>query len=274
MKPQIHQIRIDFNVTPKIQRYVYVYIIEAQHCYLIDSGVFGCESKIVSYLERIGRTVSDIKGIFLTHAHPDHIGSLAWFREHTNCRIYASIGEKRWIENIDLQFKERPIPNFYLLAGKSSNVDVIVQDGDMLLLEDGLTLEVMRTAGHSVDEVSYRMGECMFIGDAIPVKGDIPIMVDEMEQRRTMLRFEKLVGVQTFYPAWDMIYNKEMMSRKLDDANELLSTLKNAVVALDHGEALPILIEKVCKVLDQDRFKENPLFATTIESLREREDKI
>lgn len=64
------------------------------------------------------------------------------------------------------------------------------------------------------------------------------------------------------------------MSRKLDDANELLSTLKNAVVALDHGETLPILIEKVCKVLDQDRFKENPLFATTIESLREGEDKI
>lgn len=46
-------------------------------------------------LEGIGRTASDIRGIVLTHAHPDHIGSAAWFQEHTDCRIYASVGEKR-----------------------------------------------------------------------------------------------------------------------------------------------------------------------------------
>ena len=36
---KIHQIRIDFNVTEKIMRYVYVYIIEAGDCYMIHSGV-------------------------------------------------------------------------------------------------------------------------------------------------------------------------------------------------------------------------------------------
>ena len=83
----------------------------------------------------------------MTHAHPDHIGSAAWFQEHTDCRIYASAGEKRWIENIDLQFQERPI-----------------------------SLEVIRTAGHSIEGLSFRLGKDMFIGDAIPVLGDIPIM--------------------------------------------------------------------------------------------------
>lgn len=38
----LHQIKVDFNVTPEIQRYVYVYIIEAKYCYLVDSGVYGC----------------------------------------------------------------------------------------------------------------------------------------------------------------------------------------------------------------------------------------
>ena len=40
---KIHQLKIDFNVTENIKRFVYVYIIEAGHCYLVDSGVFGCE---------------------------------------------------------------------------------------------------------------------------------------------------------------------------------------------------------------------------------------
>ena len=75
---QVHQLKIDFNVTENIKRFVFVYIIEAEHCYLIDSGVFGCEKQIVGYLDSIGRKPSEVKGVFLTHAHPDHIGSAAW----------------------------------------------------------------------------------------------------------------------------------------------------------------------------------------------------
>ena len=107
---KIHQLKIDFNVTERVRRFVYVYIIEAENCYLIDSGVFGCQKQIVDYLAKIGRKPEDVKGLFLTHAHPDHIGSAAWWQEHTDCKIYASEGEKLWIEDIDLQFKERPIP--------------------------------------------------------------------------------------------------------------------------------------------------------------------
>lgn len=266
---KIHQIRIDFHVTPEIKRYVYVYLIEAKNCYLVDSGVYGCEKQILQVLEGIGRMATDIRGILLTHAHPDHIGSAAWFQEHTGCRIYASAGEKRWTENIDLQFQERPIPNFYGLAGRSSRVDVVVQNGDIIELEEGLSLEVIRTAGHSIEGLSYRMGKDMFIGDAIPVQGDIPIMVNESEMRKTLHRFKQISGVNTFYPAWDMIYSEEMMRRKLQEANELLDSLKQAVVSQDEGDALPVLVDKVCRVLNQNMLKSNPLFAATVDCLRE-----
>ena len=43
---KVHQIQIDFHVTEKISRFVYVYIIEADSLYLIDSGVFGCEKQM------------------------------------------------------------------------------------------------------------------------------------------------------------------------------------------------------------------------------------
>ena len=190
---KIHQIRIDFNVTEETRRYVFVYIIEAEDCYMIDSGVYGSERQIASYMESIGRKISDIKKIFLTHAHPDHIGSAAWFRENVGCEIYAGREERRWIEDIDLQFSERPIPNFYILAGRSTKVDHVLHDGDEVLLEEGLSIRVYRTAGHSAGEMSYRLEDALFIGDTVPVITDIPIIIDvpEMIASIKMLRCQK-----------------------------------------------------------------------------------
>lgn len=108
----LHQLRIDFQVTPVIRRSAYIYLIEGASCYLVDSGVGESEKAIFSYMEGIGRKPEEIKGIFLTHAHPDHIGSAARIKELTG----GSQRERRWIEDIDLQFRERPIPNFHALA--------------------------------------------------------------------------------------------------------------------------------------------------------------
>ena len=61
-----------------------------------------------------------------------------------------------------------------------------------------------------------------------------------------------------------------MMRRKLQEAIELLDSLKRAVVSQDEDEALPVLVDKVCRVLNQNMLKSNPLFATTVDWLRER----
>lgn len=105
---KVHQIKIDFNVTEQIKRFVYVYILEAESLYLIDSGVYGSEIKIIDFLDTIGRSISEIRGIFLTHAHPDHIGSVAWFQEHTGCKIYASEGEKIGLRISICSFQKDP----------------------------------------------------------------------------------------------------------------------------------------------------------------------
>ena len=269
MKAKVHQIKIDFHVTEQIARFVYVYIIEAEHLFLVDSGVFGCETQIIDYLKHIGRNASEVKGLLLTHAHPDHIGSAAWFQEYTDCKVYASEGEKRWIEDIDLQYRERPIPNFYHLAGKSTRVDVTVKDGDVIPLEEGLTATIFRTAGHSQDGVSYLVERRLFIGDAVPVKGDIPIIIDVQELRKTLETLGTIPNVNEFCPAWDRIYSKELMKEKLQEATALVDTLKNAVVKLDDGMELSRLTEMVCDSLQMPLLKENPLFQRTVACLRE-----
>ena len=119
----VHQIRIDFQVTPEVQRYVFVYLLVGEKCCLIDAGVAGSEAVISAYMKKLGRDISEIKALFLTHAHPDHIGAAAAIKEISGCEVYASEREIRWIEDIDSQYKERPIPNFYSLVENSVNVD-------------------------------------------------------------------------------------------------------------------------------------------------------
>ena len=50
---RVHQLRVQFNITPEITRYVYVYIIEGKRVYLIDAGVKGCQKKIGEYIHKI-----------------------------------------------------------------------------------------------------------------------------------------------------------------------------------------------------------------------------
>ena len=265
---KIHQIRIDFNVTEKIRRYVFVYIIEAGDCYMIDSGVYGCEKQIASYMESIGRKNSDIKKIFLTHAHPDHIGAAAWFRENAGSEIYAGGGERRWIEDIDLQFSERPIPNFYLLAGRSTKVDHILKDGDEVLLEEGLSIHVYRTAGHSADEMSYRLEDSFFTGDTVPVRTDIPIIIDVPEMTASILLLKSQKGIQSFYPAWDHTYSAEEMQVKLEEAEEVIRNLRKIITESDAGQDLRDLTKLVSEKMKMQMLSENPLFAKTVDAFR------
>lgn len=50
----VYQLKVEFNVTPQVKRYVYVYIIEGKEgYYLIDAGVKGCQKKIGEYIHKI-----------------------------------------------------------------------------------------------------------------------------------------------------------------------------------------------------------------------------
>lgn len=51
---KVHQIRIHFQVTEEVQRYVYVYLITGKNCYLIDAGIAGCEKIVAEYMQRLG----------------------------------------------------------------------------------------------------------------------------------------------------------------------------------------------------------------------------
>lgn len=250
---------------------MYVYLIESEKgCVLIDSGVAGCEAKIEKAMAESGHQPKELEAIFLTHAHPDHIGTANYFRKKYGTKIYASEGEKPWIEDIDLQFAQRPIPNFYSLAGESTPVDYVVKDKEQILLSENESIEVIGTPGHSVDEVSYRIGDMVFIGDAVPVVGDIPIFVHAENTRCSLSILETLSDVQTFYPAWDQVYSLERMRIKIAEARELIKELEHIVRDVGPQMELSVLVDQVCERLHTPMWKTNPLFARTVDCCRRR----
>ncbi len=269
---RVKQIKIDFHVTESIKRFVYVYLIETEGgCVLVDSGVAGSETNIEQAMREEGHEPSELKAVFLTHAHPDHIGTAHYFREKYGAKIYASKGERAWIEDIDLQFTERPIPNFYHLAGRSAAVDQVVKAGDRIYLSDNSCIDVVGTPGHSADHVSYRMENVVFTGDSLPVRGDIPIFIDVDAARDSLNTLEELTDVDVFYPAWDKTYSGEVMREKLKQARKLIDELERMVWELDHGQEISVLTGQVCERLHMPAWKNNPLFARTVDCCRRKE---
>ena len=113
---KIHLLQIDFEISispeKKLPRFVNVILIFSDKITLIDTGVKGSEIYIFDYIKLQNRDHSEINSIILSHSHPDHIGSAAQIKSLTNCKVYAHKLEKEWIDNIELQNRERPVPGF------------------------------------------------------------------------------------------------------------------------------------------------------------------
>lgn len=206
----VHCLRIDFYITPQIKRFVFVYILTGTYCYLIDTGVHGSQQIIEVYLKSIGYHLQDIRGVFLTHAHPDHMGSAAAIQKITGCRVYGSIRERAWIEDPSRQCRERPIPNFHLLLQDAVTLTDPLEAYANITLENHMTLEALSTPGHSQGSMSFLYnGLVLFSGDVIPVRGDIPIYTNVQEERAALKLLSTYRSIAYCCPAWDHVYRCE-----------------------------------------------------------------
>jgi glyoxylase-like metal-dependent hydrolase (beta-lactamase superfamily II) len=143
--------------------------------FLIDSGSPGHEQKVLSKIRELGR--SDLKLIWITHAHYDHYGSAAALRRITGAIIgvhpadaanltagLSPLGTSRR-HGFLLQFALGVLKQFQPIP--QTQPDITIDDGSSLE-NYGLNATIMHTPGHTPGHTCIQLaGGIIFAGDLI-----------------------------------------------------------------------------------------------------------
>jgi glyoxylase-like metal-dependent hydrolase (beta-lactamase superfamily II) len=251
--PAIHALRHPFNVPIApgiaIDRFVYSYLIYGETITLIDTGVAGCENTIFNSIRSIGRDPREISLIILTHSHPDHIGAAKAIQKATGCSVMAHPAERAWIEDVDLQSRERPVPGFSTLVGGPVQLDHELADGDVIDPDgtEEYELQVFHTPGHSAGSISLLVqGEgALLCGDAVPVDGDLPVYDDVKGSVQSVKKLRAIRGIRVLLPSWDEPREGETAYRQMERALVYLQKIHTAAIAASaDGTIEPMEIAK------------------------------
>jgi glyoxylase-like metal-dependent hydrolase (beta-lactamase superfamily II) len=275
ISPHVHALRIPFQIPVgpgvTLDRFVYAYALYGRHITLVDAGVAGYRDSLFAYLRDTGRSPDEIKLIVLTHAHPDHIGGALRIQKATGCRIAAHAGDVAWIEDVDRQVRERPVPGFHSLVEGSVKVDLTLEDGACLDLAEGATLRVLHTPGHAAGHIalSYPADQALFSGDAIPLPATAPIYDDVPAAMRSIERLLEVEGVHRLYSSWDEPRDAEQVRGTIQAGLAWIRRVQDVVCELrdpsgDPVRDAPILAPQVLAALGLPPSAMNPLFARTV----------
>jgi len=254
----VHAIKVPFYITPPsgiaMERFVYVYLIYGSHgiC-LIDTGVASAEEAVFDYIRSTDRKAGDISLIVQTHSHPDHIGATRTIKGETGCAVAVHPLEKAWIEDVQLQARERPVPGFDALVSGSVPVNRILQDGDVFDLGCGLKLQVIHTPGHSKGSISilFLGFNVLFSGDAIPVPGELPVYEDVLTSVASIKKLQAIPDIRHLLASWDGPRKGDEAYRSMDEGLKYIQRIHEAVIKCSGSAPDPEPMELCIRVLDE-----------------------
>ena len=269
----IHALKVPFNIPIRpgiyLPRFVYIYLIFSKdEVWLVDAGVAGSEKVILEYVQACGRKSEELKLIIQTHSHPDHIGATRAIKQATGSRVAAHAAEKAWIEDVHLQFRERPVPGFDMLVGGSVSVDQLLEDGEVLAMGREVSLVVVHTPGHSAGSLSLWCPEdkALICGDAVAVPGGVPIYEDAVQSVRSVERL-KTMEAEVLLSSWDEPRAGEEVKAVLKESTRYLRQIQGLVrqaAGARSGVYDPLMLCKtVLNKLELPEVAATPLVART-----------
>jgi glyoxylase-like metal-dependent hydrolase (beta-lactamase superfamily II)/rhodanese-related sulfurtransferase len=196
--------------------------VSGTYSYLLASRKGGEALILDPVLEKVDRYLKLMEELDLrlvkavdTHLHADHITGLGALRDRTRC---------------------------ITVMGEQSKVDVVsmrVADGDRLHVE-GLGLDVLYTPGHTDDSYSFVLGDRVFTGDTLLIRGTGRTDFqngDARQQYESLQRLLRLPDETMVFPAHDYKgdtvstigeekqFNPRLRVRNADEYAELMAAL-------------------------------------------------
>jgi metallo-beta-lactamase class B len=124
-----------------------VYLITTPAGHILLNGAMPSSAKrIEKSIRKLGYDPADIRLLLVSHAHIDHVGTLAYFKKRTGARVAVLTSEKELLESggkTDYLYSNRPAFHF-----EPVHVDRELRDGDTVSL-GGVTLRARWTPGHT-----------------------------------------------------------------------------------------------------------------------------
>ena len=236
--------------------------VSGTYSYLLASRAGGEAMILDPVLERVDRYCQLMRELDLklvkavdTHLHADHVTGLGELRDRTHC---------------------------VTIMGEQTKADVVamrVADGDKVTIE-GITLDVMYTPGHTDDSYSYLMGDRVFTGDTLLIRGtgrtDFQNGSAREQYDSIFNRLLKLPEETMVFPAHDYKgdtvstigeekrYNPRLQVRSVDEYVELMNNLK-----LPNPKMMDVAVPANIRVgLHQDDLAKQGLAFSAAEAIR------
>ena len=198
--------------------------VSGTYSYLLASRSGGEALIIDPVLEKVDRYLQLIRELDLklvkavdTHLHADHVTGLGALRDRTHC---------------------------VTVMGENTKADVVsmrLAEGDKLTIE-GLSMDVLYTPGHTDNSYSFLMGDRVFTGDTLLIRGtgrtDFQNGDARMQYESLFGKLLRLPDETLVFPAHDYKgdtvstigeekrYNPRLQVKSIDDYVALMANLK------------------------------------------------
>lgn len=253
--------------------------------YLIDSGGNDRDG------EHIFRCLQDhfpdkrLFAIINTHSNADHSGGNAWLKEKTDCEIWATRGERAFIENPILEpalfwggFPFTEIRKFYF-EGKQSLVTKLLEPNENIEISKQLTIRCIPLPGHFINMIGIQVTDhkddqiCTFLGDGIfgvqmLDKFPIPYTFDVIQFKNT-LDFISTIDSDFYVPSHGtMVVSRSEIGRLVQVNKKIIVNVENVLLQiLEKPLSLEKILEKVAEKYNFNySYSQYVLISSTIKS--------